>query len=57
MHISIADFCFHQLKSMGKDVIMKKDLELNDTDIKDKDLLISLGMKIVKESLKYEFRG
>ena len=53
MHISIADFCFHQLKSMGKDVIMKKDLELNDTDIKDKDLLISLGMKIVKESLKY----
>lgn len=56
MHISIADFCFHQLKSMGKDVIMKKDLELNDTDIKDKDLLISLGMKIVKESLKYEYR-
>lgn len=44
MHISIADFCYHQLKSMGKDVVMKKDLELKDTDIKDKDLLISLGM-------------
>jgi len=44
VHISIADFCYHQLKSMGKDVIMKKDLELKDTDIKDKDLLISLGM-------------
>jgi len=29
---------------MGKDVVMKKDLELKDTDIKDKDLLISLGM-------------
>ncbi len=56
MHISIADFCFHQLKSMGKDVIMKKDLELYDTDIKDKDLLISLGMFINKESLKCEYR-
>ena len=44
VHISIADFCYHQLKSMGKDVVMKKDLELKDTDIKDKDLLISLGM-------------
>ncbi len=56
VHISIADFCFHQLKSMGKDVIMKKDLELKDTDIKDKDLLISLGMLMIKESLKYEYR-
>ena len=43
MHISIADFCFHQLKSMGKDVIMKKDLELRENDIDDRDLLISLG--------------
>ena len=43
VHISIADFCFHQLKSMGKDVIMRKDLELANTDIKDRDLLISLG--------------
>jgi hypothetical protein len=41
---------------MGKDVIMKKDLELKDTDIKDKDLLISLGMLMIKESLKYEYR-
>ena len=43
MHISIADFCYHQLKAMGKDVVMKKDLELNSTDIHDRDLLISLG--------------
>ncbi len=43
VHISIADFCYSQLKSMGKDVIMKKDLELKDDDIKDRDLLISLG--------------
>lgn len=28
---------------MGKDVMMKKDLELKDDDIKDRDLLISLG--------------
>jgi NAD kinase len=28
---------------MGKDVIMKKDLELKDSDISDRDLLISLG--------------
>lgn len=45
MHISIADFCFKQLKLMGKDVIMKKDLELNQEDICDRDLLISLGKK------------
>ena len=44
VHISIADFCYQQLKTMGKDVVMKKDLELKDTDIQDKDLLISLGM-------------
>lgn len=43
MHISIADFCYQQLKAMGKDVIMRKDLELSQTDIKDRDLLISLG--------------
>ena len=43
MHISIADFCFQQLKAMGKDVVMKKDLELMPEDIKDRDLLISLG--------------
>jgi hypothetical protein len=43
VHISIADFCFNQLKSMGKDVVMKKDLELSSTDIENKDLLISLG--------------
>jgi hypothetical protein len=43
VHISIADFCYHQLKSMGKDVIMRKDLELSSTDIHDRDLLISLG--------------
>ena len=28
---------------MGKDVVMKKDLELKDSDICDRDLLISLG--------------
>jgi hypothetical protein len=28
---------------MGKDVVMKKDLELQPGDIKDKDVLISLG--------------
>lgn len=44
MHISIADLCYQQLKTMGKNVVMKKDLELKDTDIQDKDLLISLGM-------------
>jgi hypothetical protein len=44
VHISIADFCYQQLKSMGKDVIMRKDLELSSTDIHDRDLLISLGM-------------
>ena len=43
MHISIADFCFSQLKSMGKEVVLKKDLELKPEDIKDKDILISLG--------------
>lgn len=44
IHVSIADFCLQQLKSMGKDAIMKKDLELSEDDVKDKDLLISLGM-------------
>ena len=43
VHISIADFCFRQLKLMGKDVVMKKDLELGPEDIQDRDLLISLG--------------
>ena len=43
VHISIADFCFQQLKTMGKNVQMKKDLELREDDINDKDLLISLG--------------
>jgi hypothetical protein len=33
VHISIADFCYHQLKAMGKDVVMKKDLELVNSDI------------------------
>lgn len=56
MHISIADVCYQQLKSMGKDVVMKKDLELKDTDIQGKDLLISLGMIKNKESLNYEYR-
>jgi hypothetical protein len=28
VHISIADFCFNTLRSMGKDVIMKKDLDV-----------------------------
>lgn len=28
---------------MGKDVILKKDLELREEDIKDKELLVSLG--------------
>jgi len=28
---------------MGKDAIMKKDLDLKPEDIKDKDILISLG--------------
>jgi len=28
---------------MGKDVILKKDLELKEDDVKDKDILISLG--------------
>jgi hypothetical protein len=31
---------------MGKDVVMKKDLELKDEDIKDRDLLISLGKNL-----------
>lgn len=44
MHISVADFCFQQLRAMGKDVIMKKDLELKQSDIQDRDLLISLGI-------------
>jgi hypothetical protein len=30
---------------MGKDAIMKKDLDLKPEDIKDKDILISLGKK------------
>jgi hypothetical protein len=44
VHISVADFSFQQLRAMGKDVIMKKDLELTQADIQDRDLLISLGM-------------
>ena len=43
VHISIADFCYQQLRQMGKDVIIKKDLELRPDDVKDKDILISLG--------------
>lgn len=44
MHISVADFCLKQLQSMGKDVLMLKDLELKPEHLKDKDILISLGM-------------
>jgi hypothetical protein len=44
VHISIADFCFKYLENLGKEVYMKKDLELRPEDIKNKDLLISLGM-------------
>ena len=43
VHITIADFCYEQLKRMGKDVTLKKDLELKAEDINDKDILISLG--------------
>ena len=43
VHITIADFCYDQLKRMGKDVTLKKDLELKSEDINDKDILISLG--------------
>lgn len=43
VHISVADFCLKQLQSMGKDVILLKDLELRPEHLKDKDMLISLG--------------
>ncbi len=43
VHNSIADFCHKQLKIMGKDVELKKDLELRPEDITGKDILISLG--------------
>jgi NAD+ kinase len=46
VHISIADFCFQQLQRKGKDVVMKKDLELEPEDVRDKDILISLGTAI-----------
>ena len=32
---------------MGKNVVMKKDLELSQEDINDRDLLISLGKAIL----------
>jgi NAD kinase len=32
---------------MGKDVVMKKDLELKQSDITDRDLLISLGKRTI----------
>jgi len=32
---------------MGKDVVLKKDLELKQSDIEGKDLLISLGIHAV----------
>jgi len=35
VHMTIADFCFNQLKLMGKDVTIKKDLQLKPEDIKD----------------------
>jgi NAD kinase len=41
---------------MGKDVVMKKDLELKDTDIKDKDLLISLGMLSIYTPYHFLYR-
>ena len=37
---------------MGKDAIMKKDLDLKPEDIKDKDILISLGKKSSLFNLK-----
>jgi hypothetical protein len=32
---------------MGKEVIMKKDLEVQPDDVKDKDILISLGISLI----------
>lgn len=40
---------------MGKEAIMKKDLELNPDDIKDKDIVISLG-KVNKNNIDYRWR-
>lgn len=37
---------------MGKEVLMKKDLELRPEDIKDKDILISLGKNFHQRSGK-----
>lgn len=38
---------------MGKDVVMKKDLELVPTDIKDRDLLISLGKSYLSSNKRF----
>lgn len=48
--MSIADFCYESLRKMGKDVTLKKDLELKPEDINGQDILMSLGKSQVMKS-------
>ena len=54
IHITVADLCYQKLKSMGKQVVMKKDIEVKEEDIKHKDLLISIGIYLVLISGIYD---
>ena len=43
VHHAIADLCHEQLLKMGKDAVMKRDLDMLPEDIQNKDMMISLG--------------
>lgn len=45
VHHAIADLCHEQLLKMGKEAVMKRDLDMVPEDIENKDMMISLGIK------------